>query len=235
MIAQESRQLMQKLLHRFSPWALNWKRILIESGLFLSAYSAWLLLRSPESVGGAMIGSLAILAPLAAAALLTFLARPLLPRPVRWSWLFWGGAFISWMGGNFVRMYAQLLNASVAAFSPADLLNLLALVFASLALMTYPSCSRMMPSRFRFMLDAVISFSVVAVLGWLVIARPAAQSGAADWVSLLPLLYPVADLALLMILSTCRWSPRSRGGLRSCSEQACYAFSFRTMCIVIKS
>jgi signal transduction histidine kinase len=192
---------MQKLLRRLYPWALNWKRILIESCLMLLAYVVWLSLRSPTSVSRSLIGSLAILVPVATAALLTFLARPLLPGPARWSWLFWGFAFTLWAAGNFVRTYYQvMLPVPLPKFSLADIFNFLAYPFVLLALVFYPSRNRFVPSRFRFIFDAAISSGVVAVLGWLVIARPAVQSNPGSLASLLPLVYPVADLVLLMIL-----------------------------------
>ncbi len=192
---------MRKLLRRLLPWALDWKRILIESCLLLLVYIVWLFLRPSASVSRPLIGSLAILVPVAAAALLTFLARPLLPRPARWSWLFWGFAFTLWAAGNFVRTYYQvMLPVPLPKFSLADILNFLAYPFVLLALVFYPSRNRFVPSRFRFILDAAISSGVVAVLGWLIIARPAAQSNPGSLLTLLPLVYPIADLVLLMIL-----------------------------------
>lgn len=192
---------MRKFLRRLLPWALDWKRILIESCLLLLVYIVWLFLRPSASVSRPLIGSLAILVPITAAALLTFLARPFLPGAARWSWLFWGVAFTLWAAGNFVRTYYQvMLPVPLPKFSLADIFNFLAYPFVLLALVFYPSRNRFVPSRFRFIFDAAISSGVVAVLGWLIIARPAAQSNPGSLLTLLPLVYPIADLVLLMIL-----------------------------------
>lgn len=192
---------MWKFLNRFMPRRLDWKSTLLESGLLLAAYIIWLVFRSPDSSSRAFIGNLAILAPLATAALLTAWARPLLAEASRRSWLFLGLALLSWVVGNFIRTYYEVIQAAtLPTFSTADIFNFLAYPFMFLALVLYPAENRYLPSRFRFLLDAAISSGVVATLGWLVIARPAAQFEPGGFPTILPLAYPVADLVLLMIL-----------------------------------
>lgn len=205
---------MQNFLRRFIPGRLNWKGILVESSLFLAAYIAWLVFRSPasSSFGRAFLGNLAILAPLVTAALLIVWARPALAAPSRRSWFFLALALACWVAGNFVRTYYQaILDSALPAFSLADLFNFLAYPFMFLALIFYPAENRYQPSRFRFLLDALISSGAVATLGWLVMARPAAQVPSDTFWNTLPLVYPVADLVLLMILvNTLLANPRAR-------------------------
>ncbi len=192
---------MHKRLLELFPHALSWKRLLLESCILLLAYLAWLFFSPPHAAARPFIGGLAILAPLASAALLAFLARSRLPPLARFSWLLWGLAFALWTAGNLFRVsYQVLLHLTLPQASPADALNFLGYLLALLAFVLYPARNRFIPSRFRFLLDAAISSSVVIVLGWLVIARPAAQSNPGSLLTFVPLFYPLADLALLMTL-----------------------------------
>jgi PAS domain S-box-containing protein len=61
----------------------------------------------------------------------------------------------------------------------------------------YPFENRYAPSRFRFLLDATITSGVVAAVGWLTLAHPDFSNGPE---ALVPLVYPILDLILLMIL-----------------------------------
>ncbi len=82
-------------------------------------------------------------------------------------------------------------------FSVADVFNFLAYPFFFYALVLYPFENRYAPSRFRFLLDATITSGVVAALGWLTLAQTGASIGRE---TLVPLVYPIVDLILLMIL-----------------------------------
>jgi signal transduction histidine kinase len=175
----------------------------VEAGIFLLAYLIWLFAGKETAIYRPLVGGLALLAPITTATLLTFWIRPNFWGALRWSWLFWGLAFLCWTVGSFLRVYAQvLLHQPLLPFSVADIFILLFYPFVFLALVFYPLPNRFVPARLRFILDSVISSGVVAVLGWLVIARPAIQSTtiADNFLFALPLIYPVADLVLLMIL-----------------------------------
>jgi signal transduction histidine kinase len=184
----------------------------LESGIFLGIYIAWLVFRSPDSPSRALVGSLAVMVPCASAALLVWWAQPLLEKAHRRSWIFLGLALLCWLLGNFVRTYYQVLRVSpLPATSLADAFNSLAYPCMFLAFVLYPPGNRYLPSRFRFVFDAVISSGVVAALAWMVIARPAAQINSENILTVLPLAYPVADLVLLMILvNTLLANPRAR-------------------------
>ena len=189
---------MQNLLRRLFPWQIRWKGVLIESAVFLVAYIAWAILRSPQSHGRLFIGSLAVLVPGVAAALLVFQILPDLPSASRraWRWLGWGLAF--WSLGNLVRsIYEGAGGVAVPVFSLADLLSFLAYPLLFLALLMYPFENRYAPSRFRFMLDVTISAGVVATLVGLMLGRPGPALTPA---AIAPLVYPIADLILLAIL-----------------------------------
>ena len=189
---------MQKLLNRLFPWQIRWKGVLAEALLFLASYIIWLIFRSPESSSRFLIGNLAVLAPLVTSVLLTLMMLPQISHQSKRSWQFVGLALLCWATGNGIRtFYEGLRGVPLPNFSAADVINFLAYPFFFYALVLYPFENRYAPSRFRFLLDAAISAGVVATLGWLILARPAPFSGTGD---LVPLVYPIADLILVMIL-----------------------------------
>ncbi len=189
---------MQKLLNRLFPWQIRWKAELAEALLFLAAYIIWLIFRSPESSGRLLIGSLAVLAPLVTSVLLTFMLLPRISPQSQRTWQFVGLALLCWATGNGIRtFYEGLRGIPLPNFSAADVFNFLAYPFFFYALALYPFENRYAPSRFRFLLDATITSGVVAALGWLTLAQPVVFTGREAWV---PLVYPLVDLILLMIL-----------------------------------
>jgi signal transduction histidine kinase len=189
---------LQKLLHKLLPWQIRWKGLLLESSLFLGAYIVWAFFRSPQSPSRLFIGSLAVLVPGVAAVLLVFQFLVQFPAPFRPAWRFLGFGLVCWSCGNLVRsIYEGAGGVAVPVFSPADVLSFLAYPLLFLALILYPFENRYAPSRFRFLLDVTISAGVVATLVGLMLGRPASALSLA---SIVPLVYPIADLILLAIL-----------------------------------
>ncbi len=189
---------MQKLLDRYFPWQIRWKGVLFESSLFLALYILWLVLRSPDSGSRLLIGNLAVFAPLLTAVVLTFKMLPRISSPSQRTWQFVGLALACWaIGSGIHTFYEGLLGVQLPNFSVADIFNLLAYPFFFYALVLYPFENRYAPSRFRFLLDATIASGVVATLGYLTLAQPGIFTGHAFPV---PLVYPLVDLVLLMIL-----------------------------------
>ena len=189
---------MQKLLNRLFPWQIRWKGVLAEALLFLAAYIIWLIFRSPASSSRLLIGNLAVLAPLVTSVLLTYMVLPQISPQSQPTWRFVGLALLCWAAGNGIRtFYEGLRGIPLPNFSVADVLNFLAYPFFFYALVLYPFENRYAPSRFRFLLDATITSGVVAALGWLVLAQPEVSTGPK---ALVPLVYPIVDLILLMIL-----------------------------------
>ena len=189
---------MEKLLNRLFPWQIRWKGILAEALLFLAAYIAWLIFRSPDSSSRLLIGNLAVLAPLITAVVLIFMMLPKNGSQSRRTWQFVGLALACWAIGNGVRtFYEGLRGIQLPNFSVADVFNFLAYPFFFYALTLFPFENRYTPSRFRFILDAAISSGVVAALGWLILVQPYISTSLE---ALIPLLYPIIDLILLMFL-----------------------------------
>jgi signal transduction histidine kinase len=189
---------LQNRLRRLFPWQIRWKGVLLESAVFLTAYIAWAILRSPQNPARLFIGSLAVLVPGIAAAWLVFEFLPQLPVASRLSWRFLGWGLACWSLGNLVRsIYEGAGGVAVPIFSMADVLSFLGYPLFFLALFLYPFENRYAPSRFRFLLDVTISAGVVATLVGLMLGRPGLGLTAS---AITPLVYPIADLILLAIL-----------------------------------
>ena len=189
---------MQKLLRRFLPWQIRWKGVLLESGLFLAAYTLWLIFRPPESTSRLFIGSLSILAPAVTAGILIFWFLPQIPESSRRAWRLFGLGMICWSIGSFLRtIFEGIQGALSTAFSAADIFNFLAYPLFLAALFSLPLENRNTPGRIRFLLDAIVSSGAAATLGWLMLGH---SSTPLSILSLAPLAYPLADLILLMIL-----------------------------------
>lgn len=189
---------MQKILNRLFPWQIRWKGMLVEALLFFTAYIIWLVFRSPESSNRNLIGSLAVLVPLVTSVVLAFKAVPQVGFPIKQTWRFLGLALLCWATGNAIRtFYEGLRGIQLPVFSIADVVNILAYPFFFYALVLYPFENRYAPSRFRFLLDATITSGVVATLGWLTLAQPVVSTGREG---LFPLVYPIIDMILLIIL-----------------------------------
>jgi signal transduction histidine kinase len=189
---------LQKLLHKLLPWQIRWKGLLLESTLFLAAYIIWAIFRSPDSPSRLFIGSLAVLVPGVTAVLLVFLFLEQFPAPSRPAWRYLGFGMACWSSGNLVRsIYEGARGVVVPVFSMADMLSFLAYPLFFLALILYPFENRYAPSRFRFLLDVTISAGGVATLVGLMLKRP---DSAFSPTSIVPLIYPIADLILLAIL-----------------------------------
>jgi PAS domain S-box-containing protein len=189
---------LQKLLRKLFPWQIQWKGVMLESLLFLAAYIVWVIFRSPQSHSRLFIGSLAVLVPGVAAVILVFQFLPQLPYPSQPAWRFLGFGLACWSLGNLVRtFYEGVRGIPAPTFSLADGFSFLAYPLLFSALVLYPFENRYAPSRFRFLLDVTISAGVVATLVWLMLGRSASPLGPGE---LTPLVYPIADLILLMIL-----------------------------------
>lgn len=189
---------MQKILRKILPWRIQWKGVLLKSALFLGIYIAWVIFRSPQAPSRLFIGSLAVLVPGVTAVLLIFQFLPSLPPTSQPAWRFLGFGLAFWSLGNLVRtFYEGARGIPVPTLSLADVFSFLAYPLFFLALILYPFENRYAPSRFRFLLDVTISAGVVATLVGLMLGQSASVYRPAEWI---PLVYPIADLILLMIL-----------------------------------
>lgn len=206
---------MSNLLTRLFPQPIHRKGILIESLVFVILYVLILAITSSELPARVLIENLAILTASATAALLIFISIPGMPESARRAWLILGFAQLAWLVGAFLMDYVQPLIAGFTTISPeANIINLAACILAGYALLQFPFKSRHAPTRFRFILDAIISSGVVITLGILLLVTPLFGSTPLQLDTLINAGYPIADCILLILLanfSLANWVPRRTG------------------------
>ena len=203
---------MGNLLLKVIPRPIHRKGILLESLLFVALYILILAIISAESPVRALVENLAILTASATAALLIFISIPNMPESARRPWLFLGFAQLAWLVGAFLIDYVQpLIEELTTITSAGNIVNLAACFLAGYALVQFPFKSRHAPTRFRFILDAIISTGVVITLGILLFIPPLYGTLVLQLDSLIIASYPIADCILLIILanfSLANWVPR---------------------------
>jgi PAS domain S-box-containing protein len=185
----------------------------LESLVFILVYILLTFLLVPGSTAAAYVEDIAILTASATAVLLILFTLPQMPDSSRRAWLALGLSQLIWLIGAFLRHFFQPLVAGETTIaSVADILNLFGYLVAGYALLQYPFRSQHAPTRFRFILDAIISSGVVVTLGFLVLVRPLAVGFPVGAASLGIVIYPIADCILLILLanfSLANWMPRS--------------------------
>ena len=203
---------MGNLLVKLFPQPIHRRGILFESLVFVILYILILTIVSTESPARPLIENLAILTASATAALLIFISIPGMPESARRAWLFLGFAQLAWLAGAFLMDYVQPLIEEFGTFTTAaNIVNLTACVLAGYALVLFPFKSQHAPTRFRFILDAIISSGVVITLGFLLLIPPLSSAERIQFETLIIAAYPIADCILLILLanfSLANWVPR---------------------------
>ncbi len=206
---------MGQLLARLFPQPIRRRGILFESLIFVLIYILILTVIPAEAPARMFAENLAILTASATAALLIFISIPGMPEPVRRPWLILGFAQLAWLAGAFLMDYTQpLIEGFTTITTAANIVNLAACVLAGYALLLFPFKSRHAPTRFRFILDAIISCGVVLTLGFLILLPPLIGTAQNRLDSLVVAGYPIADCILLILLanlSLANWVPRLTG------------------------
>jgi signal transduction histidine kinase len=204
---------MSKLLSRLFPQPIKRRGILIESLIFVLIYIILLFIIIPDSPVRTFTENSAILIAAATAAVLVFFSLPEMPPTSQRAWLLLGIAQVAWLAGDFLMDYVQSLIQGLAVLTmTAHIFNLIGYCLAGAALLQYPFTSRHAPTRFRFILDAIISCGVVITLGFLLFLEPTSSAPNGLFGSLMVVGYPIADCILLMLLanfSLASWTPRA--------------------------
>ena len=189
------------------------RELLLELLILVAAYAAatwWLPSGSPARP---MAESIAVLTATSAAILWFLRAAPNLPVGTRQAWSLLGLGQLAAFGVCFLLEYVQALLPVLGWLGTlSGILRLLAYVMAGSSLFLFPSLARHDPTRFRFILDAVISCGVVMALIFLVLDRPLSLHHASfEWV--LPVAFASADAILLVVLSNSALARLLPGGL----------------------
>ena len=190
---------MQTLLKRIRSLRVDRRGILIESLVFVVIYALLMIVLPQDAPARAFAENLAILTASLTAAILIFISLPALTSATRPAWVMLALALLTWALADFARTFYLLIGTPFFSFAP-DVINLVAYVFAAYGLLRYPSESRYVPTRFRLVLDAVLSSGAVATMGWLMIVRPVLSAPGAGLFGVVIASYPIADMILLMLL-----------------------------------
>jgi signal transduction histidine kinase len=190
---------MQTFINRVRSLRVDRRGILIESLLFILIYVLLLIVLPQDTPARIFAENLAILISSLTAAILIFIALPALTPSTRPAWFMLALTLLTWAVADFARTFYLLIETPFFRFAP-DAINLAAYIFAAYGLLRYPSESRYVPTRFRLILDALISSGVVATLGWLMLVRTVLATSDVQIVWLMLASYPIADMILLTLL-----------------------------------
>ena len=190
---------MQILIDRVRSLRVNRRGIIVETLLFVLVYVFLLLVIPQDEPARVFTESLAVITSSLTAAVLIFISLPALTPATRSAWIMLTLALLFWAIADFLRTFYFLLEAPFLYFVP-DVINLVAYFFAAFGLLRYPSESRYVPTRFRLVLDAVISSGVIATLGWLMLIRNMLGTPGIQITWAIAAGYPIADMILLTLL-----------------------------------
>lgn len=191
-------------LSQFRVWRVRRKGVFIESLLFVALYAALLYLFSQDATALVWIEGLAVMVSMFTAALLIFFSLSGIAAVARHAWFMLAVALLVWTIAALLKLLFNLIPAPPQVLQPlAASINLAAYIIAAYALLRFPSGGRYAaPTRFRFILDVLISSVAVAGLGWLMLDPPALNSLTMQLALVIILSAPIADLILLVIFSS---------------------------------
>jgi PAS domain S-box-containing protein len=178
-------------------------RLFIPAGLiYFGLYTAWLLLASPADLLRVLVGRLALLFPLLAAALLSFIvSRVNEAERFQRSWRCIAMGLAFWLAGNLIRLGYELFFHNGLPVIPLDdgclIAGYIFLIWGFTLFLAYP---RQRFGLLRFWIEMTISSGAIITLGWLIFIQPilsgiSVNPGRAVW----GVAYPIMDLVALVI------------------------------------
>jgi signal transduction histidine kinase len=210
--------------------------LLLEAAILLAAYAAATWWLPGENPARPVAESVAVLVAAVVAVLRISQVLPHLPAGTRRAWMLVGLGQLAALGACFFLEYlGALLPALGFIGTAAGILRLLAFVLAAGGLFLYPYSPRHDPTRFRFILDALIACGAVVALIFLVLVRPLAlRDPSLDW--LLPVAFASADAILIVILANFTLAhsiPRSLGVFLGAAWAAMLASDYARASLVL--
>lgn len=200
---------MSVFLQRLIRSPIRRRTALFESLGYLALVIVWLIFWPNESTERIMLGNMLVAAPAASAALQILFSLRSFPDSTRKAWFYLALALSSWSFRHlFWVFYGLILQSEPPLVSLVDLFGLLAYPLAAYGLIQFSAGFRNAPLRFRFLLDMAVNSGVVVAFGWLFLSRTLSLAA----IQYLPVIYPIADLVLLMVvvnLSMARRMPAS--------------------------
>ncbi|MBC8337047.1 MAG: hypothetical protein ISR59_08980 [Anaerolineales bacterium] len=192
---------MRSIISQLKNWQLKRKGVLIESLLFMGLYAVLLISFSQDAIAIIWIESLAVMISTFAAAVLIFYSLPNIINVARHAWFMLAVALLIWTFAALTKLFLNLILGPSQLFNPYFVsINLVGYLITAYALLRLPTGGRhAAPTRFRFILDVLISSIAVAALAWLILAPPISNTIAIQLALILVLSAPIADLILLII------------------------------------
>lgn len=186
---------------RVQRWPIRQPIALLEAIGYLLLVLLWLLFSPAEGPVRLFWGNLLVAAPAVTAALQIILALSSFSKEQRRAWLSLALALLGWALRHLTWIFYGLVRRNdPPSVSLADLFGLLAYPFATFGLLLFSRGFRHAPTRFRFLLDLIINSGVIITFGWLFLHPILDESLGFQPVRLIPVIYPMADLFLLMIM-----------------------------------
>lgn len=191
----------RSIISQLKNWQLKRKGVLIESLLFMGLYAVLLISFSQDAIAIIWIESLAVMISTFAAAVLIFYSLPNIMNVARHAWSMLAVALLIWTFAALTKLFLNLILGPSQLFNPYFVsINLAGYIIAAYALLRLPTGGRhAAPTRFRFILDVLISSIAVAALAWLILSPPISNTIAIQLALILVLSAPIADLILLII------------------------------------
>ena len=189
------------IISQFKIWQDRRKGVLIESLLFVGLYAVLLFFFSQDAIAVIWIEGLAVMISTFAAAVLIIYSLPSIVTVARHAWFMLAMALLVWTIAALTKLYLNLILGPSQLFNPYLVgINLVGYIIMAYALLRLPTGGHYAaPTRFRFILDVLISSIAVAALAWLMLVPPVSDSISLQLALLLILSAPIADLILLII------------------------------------
>jgi signal transduction histidine kinase len=182
-------------------WPIRQPIAFLEAIGYLLLTFLWLIFSPLEGPARLFWGNLLLAAPALTAAVQTLLALPSFTPEQRRAWLYLSLALWGWALRHLTWIFYSLMRGNDPPIaSLADLFGLLAYPFATFGLLLFSRGFRHAPTRFRFLLDLIINSGVIITFGWLFLRPILDETIWLQPVRLIPVVYPIADLILLMIV-----------------------------------
>ncbi len=176
-------------------------------GTLVTGYLVWLVLGNPEDKLSQLVGNLAVITTGSITTLLALWMRRQAKHPSQhnvkrldiWSWFAAGLAI--WTLADLMRLFLEVLSpTSLSTFVPLNLVLIDGSIAMLIGFITYQRQPREQAGKALVLIDATITSTALVTLTWLAIFQPAYQLLDNGQGNLAVILFPFADLLLLLAL-----------------------------------
>ncbi len=177
----------------------NWKSIGVFMIAYFVLYALWIFFPAGTPSERALGGGFALLFTGTVAALAALETRKQIPQNDHyklWTWI--SAGLILWWAGDFLRLFIAPRESVLSPLRESVFTLGAGLILVGLLLA--PRKSVPSASKLRLWLDVTINASAVVILIWLILLKPVMETLKVTGTQGFAILYPVADLILLIVL-----------------------------------